>query len=172
MAKSVWKYDRRTGIITQDGKVRGYPHSEGYIVVSYRGKKIGAHRLAYILQGLIPPDMVDHINGIKDDNRWENLRATDKYSNQWNREGKGKGLKGAHHDKRTGKYKAEIMVESKRFYLGTFPTELEAHEAYRAASEKLHGEFSIWKRIGCERQSAWLSGKLNDLDAVEERQLL
>lgn len=39
--------------------------------------------------------------------------------------------------------------------------------------DDIKGLIQSWlMNSGCERQSAWLSGKLNDLDAAEERQLL
>lgn len=47
----------------------------GYIVIGICGKSYLAHRLAFLyMQGEMPPEQVDHINHIRDDNRWLNLR--------------------------------------------------------------------------------------------------
>ena len=39
---------------------------------------------------------------------------------------------------------AQIVINYKKQYLGTFPTPEEAHEAYKAKHLELHGEFSIY----------------------------
>ena len=69
------KYNAETGEITKDGKVRGWAKGRGYRRVMYMGKEVLAHRLAWFLKtGDWPKDKIDHINGIKGDNRWTNLR--------------------------------------------------------------------------------------------------
>jgi len=41
-------------------------------------------------------------------------------------------------------FQANIKANGKRFYLGRFKTEEAAHEAYKAASLRYHGEFSLY----------------------------
>lgn len=88
--------------------------------------------------------MVDHINQVVDDNRIENLRAADKYTNQQNSGPKQSisGLKGARFDKSRNRYLSDIRVFKKRIHLGTYKTAEEAHEAYKVAALKYHGEFA------------------------------
>ena len=90
------------------------------------------------------PTMVDHINQVVEDNRIENLRAADKHTNQYNTPAKssGCGLKGVRFDKSRNKWMTSIRTKQKRIFLGRFKTAEEAHEAYKAAALKYHGEFA------------------------------
>lgn len=86
-------------------------------------------------------DCIDHINGIKSDNRICNLRPATRSQNGANRVAI-RGMKGAFFHKSSGKWSAQISKENKKMHLGLFDTEGEAHEAYKEASLRMHGEFS------------------------------
>jgi hypothetical protein len=77
---------------------------------------------------------LDHINGIRNDNRIENLRSVTRSQNQWNR----LTAKGYYWDKSKNKYKAHIKFNDKRKFLGLFETEEEARNAYLAAKQIYH----------------------------------
>lgn len=55
---------------------------DGYLIVKIKGKQYKAHRLVYALHyGLMPIGVIDHINGIRTDNRIENLRCVTQADN-------------------------------------------------------------------------------------------
>ena len=56
--------DRKVGTKTQ----------QGYVAIGYRGVVFLAHRIAWVMIHGELPDVVDHINGKRDDNRIINLR--------------------------------------------------------------------------------------------------
>lgn len=67
-------------------KPAGSIHKTGYRHITWMGKVHKAHRLIFMLHhGYLPPE-VDHINGDRQDNRIENLRAADRSQNQCNRD--------------------------------------------------------------------------------------
>ena len=84
--KNFLHYDPETGVFkwkiansyrVKVGDVAGcFDTSGGYIVIMVCNKRYYAHRLAWLYTyGEFPEDDMDHINGIKNDNRIINLRA-------------------------------------------------------------------------------------------------
>jgi hypothetical protein len=88
--------------------------------------------LAFLfLLGRWPADEVDHINLIRSDNRWSNLREATSAENQ---------IKGI--SKARGKWRAQIEIDGRGIYLGTFSSPKKAHAAYCHAAAKYHGRFA------------------------------
>lgn len=57
----------------------GCIHSDGYRRIEIDGRRYLASRLAWLyMKGRMPENFVDHINRIRDDNRWANLRHVGK----------------------------------------------------------------------------------------------
>jgi hypothetical protein len=86
----------------------------------------------------------DHINRNTLDNRRSNLRPASLGQNKQNSKcvaGSASGLKGVS-IRSNGNWQAEIAVDGKRIYLGTRKTAEAAHELYREAAQRLHGEFA------------------------------
>lgn len=115
--------------ITRNGARKGAEVgsiSRGYLRVKFMGKSYMAHRLAFLdMTGRWPSGEVDHIDGVRDNNRWANLRDVDKTLNQRNaklREDNKTGVPGVYWSKRHGKWRCQIGNK----YLGQFSTLEEA----------------------------------------------
>ena len=122
--------------------IAGCKAKSGYIQIICDGFLCEAHRLAHLfMTGMWPEGQIDHINTVKTDNRWKNLRAVSKHTNSENRRVSNKnnksGFLGVCHTP-SGTYRASIGVNSKMLFLGIFKTPEEAHQAYVDAKRKLH----------------------------------
>jgi len=151
-------YDPDTGIFTWlsafqsqlVGRVAGGDH-KGYVRINISCKLYLAHRIAFLyMMGKFPKDQVDHINHIKDDNRWCNLRECTHSQNLMN--GKAyknntSGFKGVSWLKHAKKWQAQIMRNKKSTYLGVFKSKTEAAKIYNKAAKKYHGEFAHLNEI-------------------------
>lgn len=149
--KELLSYDPETGVFTwkvsrnnqiRAGMIAGKGlNSEGYHRIFIDGKFYGAHRIAWFYMMGIWPDFVDHINWVKTDNRFANLRDVSNSVNQQNQRKAHKhnlsGLLGVS-AKESGRFSANIRLNGKRHYLGTFHTAEAAHAAYLNAKCELH----------------------------------
>lgn len=102
------------------------------------------HRLIFFWHYGFWPLQIDHINGVKTDNRIENLRPSCPSTNQMNvpvRNFTKSGMKGVHWDESRKLWMARIKIEGKHKFLGRFDTPEAAYEA-RKAAQHLHGEFA------------------------------
>lgn len=148
-------YNPETGVFTNinqrqrcyNDSVAGYI-KEGYIVLTYKGKKYLAHRLAYaFMTGEFPPEgyEVDHIDGNTTNNTWSNLRLATHSQNMHNsklRANNSSGYKGVTWHKHANKWIAQIQVNGNQIYLGSFNSAEEANSAVMQARVKLHQEFT------------------------------
>ena len=58
----------------QEGKPTGHKHEDGYVYFKINGVCYRADHLAWALMTEEWPEDIEHVNGIKEDNRFENLR--------------------------------------------------------------------------------------------------
>jgi len=124
--------------------VQFYIDSRGYykcnITINGKPKLCTKHRLVYKLHNpewdifdSSQNNHIDHINGIRDDSRIENLRVVTIQQNHFNRtKAKGYTLTAE------GKYKGQIKFSDKLTYLGVYDTAEEARQAYLEAKLKYH----------------------------------
>lgn len=141
-------YDCDTGLMTsksrgRKGLMAGCINGLGYRVIRIDKTLYAAHRLAWLYQhGCWPLGVIDHINGIRHDNRLANLRDIPKPQNHQNmkaaKKNSGTGLLGVSFSKRRRHFIAQITVDGKGLYLGAYATAELAHEAYLSAKRSHH----------------------------------
>ncbi len=82
--------------------------------------------------------VVDHQNGVRTDNKLENLQIiTTRENNSKDKKGFSSKYTGVSWYNRTKKWKAQITISGKVKYLGSFTDELKASEAYQKALKEL-----------------------------------
>lgn len=151
--KAMLHYDPETGVFTwlvnsgtraRIGAVAG-TYSNGYRRLRVGGQHYLMHRLAFLyMTGSMPSLYVDHINGVRDDNRWCNLRQcafADNTKNAKRRVDNRLDAKGVG-QRADGTFRARIRVDGVRRSLGNFKSLEEASAAYATAAEQAHGAFA------------------------------
>lgn len=137
---------KRVSRAVRAGTPCGSKHHTGYIVMRYGERQVRAHRLAwFIMTGNWPADQIDHINGVKDDNRFENLREATASENRCNvakLATNRSGLKGVFWAKQRQLWGAAICKDRKQRIIGYYNTPEAAHEAYLEQMVLLHGAFA------------------------------
>jgi hypothetical protein len=137
-----WTYDCKKH---RSGDLAGTKNRAGYLCIRIGDKLYYAHRLAFlVMTGSFPSRVVNHADGNKANNAWNNLReATRSQSNgSRRRTSASSGLKGAYFSKQIGRWYSRIGADGKDTFLGTFDTKEDAHAAYREHAAKLFKEFS------------------------------
>ena len=145
-AHALFRYDPDTGIITNKvsrigtsniGKEAGNARADGYRHVKLDGSRYLSHRVAWLMRyGVWPIGDVDHINGVRLDNRIANLRDVDKGENARNakqRSDNKSNVTGVYWCNTWGKWKAQINHNKKSYLLGTFDDWFEAVCARKSA---------------------------------------
>ena len=145
-------YDPETGLFSRkvsrtNGK-GGWLHKDGYVYIYAFGKTHSAHRLAWFyMTGEWPKLDIDHINGVKHDNRFANLRDVPETLNAQNerrvRGNNKSGYMGVLFRKDRGKWEAKIRINGKSKRLGSFTNPEDAHAAYLKAKREHHPGFML-----------------------------
>ena len=114
---------------------------KGYITISIDNFRYFAHRLAFFyMNGLWPDDEIDHINGVRKDNRILNLRNVISQDNAKNCNLSKKntsGVCGISWHKRRKKWQAYIANNGKKIFLGYFSSKDDAVSARISANSVL-----------------------------------
>jgi hypothetical protein len=136
---------RNTAKVRKGGKA-GCIDDQGYVRIHVRQRKYAAHRLAVLyITGRWPDAQVDHINGVRDENRWINLREVTKTQNMWNQKRRStntSGCPGVSFHKKNQNYISYIRDGEKRIYLGSTNHIFEAAALALSAKNRIHGEFA------------------------------
>ena len=151
--RELLRYDHRSGVFVRVvalspkvnvGDAAGSVDDMGYVRIVVDGTRYRGHQLAWLyMTGEWPSNDVDHINGVRADNRWSNLRDVERSVNLQNRRrcnpgNKSSGLLGATWSKHAKKWVSFIRVDGTVRNLGYFHTADEAHAAYVAAKRQFH----------------------------------
>jgi hypothetical protein len=153
--KELLHYDPETGEFTWIGRAlrsRMRPGMKagtictttGYRMLNVDGHRCIGHRLAWFyVYGRWPAREIDHINGIRADNRIINLREATRWENLANAKRRDyTNPRGTRFEGARNRWRAQIKVRGKQICLGTFLTAEDAHKAYVEAAKKYHGEFA------------------------------
>jgi len=122
----------------------GSINAEGYLKIYFYGKYYSGHRIAWFIHygEWVPYPIfeIDHINGVKNDNRIVNLRKVTKSQNQ--RHGKEycnskSGVRGVYWLSSKSRWLAKIWDGPHHRYIGSFRTLEEAKAARRRVENEL-----------------------------------
>jgi hypothetical protein len=144
--KELFDYDPLIGLLihrtssTNGRRKAGNPVTtlcKGYVKVFVDNREGYAHRIAWKIMTGEEPEVVDHIDGNRANNVWDNLRDVRAYQNQGNtslyRNNKS-GVKGVYWAKDKNRWTAQISIGDKIRYLGRFVSIEDAKKAYDAAA--------------------------------------
>ncbi len=140
-------YDPETGLFTRlsSGHEIRLTNTTGYIQIRIggrHGKAYVAHRLAWkVMTGNDPQNEIDHRNGIRDDNRWCNLRPATRSQNSMNRTaGRGRDVKGLCFSR--GRWIVMGCANGKIVRVGSHKSKEMAAALYDEYAKAHHGEFA------------------------------
>lgn len=135
--------------IYQDGKL--YRNTSrvikktGYVDISYKNKPFKAHRLIYFYHHGHLPELVDHIDGNRSNNRIENLREASRCQNQHNRSNTTRntsGKKNVFYIKKSKTWRVVVQSNNIKYRIGCFKDIELADLVAIMAREKYHGNFA------------------------------
>lgn len=128
------------GNVKRENKIlKNNPFKNGYIYISLSKNGIVTKRTIHCLVAEMFLNhkrtgtneiVIDHIDGNKQNNNLLNLQLISNREN-CTKEKRGNSSVYIGVRKNKGKFESQIRLEGKRFYLGRFETEIEAHNAYQ-----------------------------------------
>ena len=136
--KELLHYNKNTGIFTWKirkgnsvvGDVAGCLDSYGYVIITIDRKLYKSHRLAFLyIEGYFPENVIDHKNGKKNNNKWDNLRHVSQTCNRQNNKKTKKntsGFVGVVRRTYDEKWVAQIWIMGKAKNLGSYNNKIDA----------------------------------------------
>lgn len=158
----IFRYDEETGFLYKKpsktnlneikvGFLLKTSDPKSYLCIRHKNVSYLQHRIIWrFVTGQDPGQLeIDHVNNIKNDNRWINLRLATHDNNNQNtqiQKNNSSGFKGvAWHEQRQA-WRAYVSIgprgKSKQKHIGLFATAEEAAEARRLYVSELHKEFT------------------------------
>lgn len=137
--RNAFDYDPETGHIKPKGSTRysairdGKAEYAGYVSVRLNGRQYQAHRVIWAMaHGKWPDGVIDHINGIRSDNRLDNLRDVSQRGNLRNTP-TARGVpryKKIAHDKLSGLWRSYHYSGGEIHMIGKYHTKEDARKMY------------------------------------------
>tara|TARA_R110000787_G_C13151898_1_gene418581 strand:+ start:55 stop:546 length:492 start_codon:yes stop_codon:yes gene_type:complete len=152
--KELFSYNPLTGVFTRKvklaykskiGEVVGCLTKAGYLTAQVNGKLYSLHRLAYLYMTGNWPDITDHINGVKNDNRWTNLRSCTQQQNTFNQKissNNTSGVKGVCWEASRRKWRVSVSNRN----VGRFDSLEEATIVAKRLQEEVQGVYAYSNR--------------------------
>jgi hypothetical protein len=138
----------RTSMNTKVGDKLGSLNNNGYMYAMIDYETFSIHHLSWFyVYGVMPMHCIDHINGIKTDNRISNLRDIPFINNMQNerkaRVNSTSGYLGVRWRKDRSKWVATLRVNGKAKRLGSFDNKEDAYQCYLEAKRLYHPGFTL-----------------------------
>ena len=120
--------------------------SSRYLAVNLRKENIAKYVKVHVLVAMVFLDfkpngkqdfVIDHKNGIKADNRFENLQIISQRENVQKYHKSRKGQIGADWHEQTKKWRSRIYINKRIVHLGLFEEEKDALKAYEIANKEI-----------------------------------
>lgn len=127
------------------GAKAGYVNTNGYVQVCIAGQRYYAHRLIFKLFNNEEPEFLDHMDGDRANNRYDNLRPATRSQNMHNRKrntDNTSGVKGVSWAKRAKKWYAYGWVNNKQYNLGYYEDLSAAASAVHKFRKQNHGAYA------------------------------
>ena len=130
--KAQVEYNADTGVFTwkvrnsnriKIGDEAGNHHNSGYIEMQLLGKRYLAHRLAWIYVHGYTPELIDHIDGNRLNNKISNLREATYAENAYNsklRSDNKSGVRCVSWDKKRQSWEVRVKINGKLKHFGNY----------------------------------------------------
>ncbi len=122
------------------GDKAGHLRRDGYLDIKIDNNLYLSHRLACLyMTGKFPIDQMDHIDRVKINNKWSNLREVSNKENCRNQstpKNSRSGITGVGWHKQSGTWRACIHLDGKKKHLGSFKNIEDAKKARMEANNR------------------------------------
>jgi len=151
--KELVNYDKDTGIFTwkkrtsnrvKVGDAIGNLHNCGYVEMSVGGKRYLAHRIAWLYMYGYIPQLIDHIDGNKQNNKICNLREATYQSNVYNskiRSDNKSGVRCVSWNKKRNSWEVRLKIDGKLKHYGDYKDLSDAKKVADKIRSESHKEF-------------------------------